>query len=52
MVLVGRHAGGAEPDQADDIGGGIGEGMKTVGKDADGAGRVTEDQFRAGHRQS
>jgi hypothetical protein len=51
MILVGRLARRPEPDEPDDVRRGISKGMEAVGDDADGAGRVTEDQFCAGDRQ-
>jgi len=37
MVVVGRLAGNAHADQRDDIRRGVGQRVKTVGQDADGA---------------
>ena len=48
MVLVGRLAGRADADQADDVRGGVGERVKAVGQDADGAARVAERDLRDG----
>ena len=46
MILVGRLAGRMNPHQADDIRGGVGQRVKTVGQDADRPARVAEDDLR------
>ena len=42
MVLVRRPLGRPNPDEADDVGAGVGEGVKAVGEDADRAAGVAE----------
>ena len=51
MIDVGRLAGVPDADEAYDIRGGVGDGVIAVRDDADGPGRVAEDQLRERDRQ-
>ena len=51
VVFVGRLERGARADQAEDIGGGVGERVEAVGDDADRPGGVAKHQLRPGDGQ-
>ena len=51
MIVVGRRAGDAHADDADDVRGGVGEGVEAVGQHGDRAGGEPERDLRGGDDQ-
>ena len=46
MIFIRRLTRRANPDQADDVGGGVDQGVKAIRQDADGAAEIAEADLR------